>query len=106
MSMVFRGCADQARMMTSTPLLKNFRLVAIDRPGYGQSKFQPDLTPIKFAKQIVELLNQLKIDKVSILSVSGGAPYSMALAHQLKRARLKNLLHRRNCSADKKIENI
>jgi pimeloyl-ACP methyl ester carboxylesterase len=80
----FPGCADQARLLTSTPLLENFRLIAIDRPGYGKSPFQKKITPIKLAHQLVKLLDDLKIDKVSILSVSGGAPFSMALAHLLK----------------------
>ena len=85
----FPGCADQARLMTTTPLLENFRLIAIDRPGYGRSKYQPKLTPVKFAVQLVEILDQLKVKKVSILSVSGGAPYSMALAHLLQDRAIK-----------------
>lgn len=85
----FPGCADQARLMTSAPLFQDFRLIAIDRPGYGQSEYQPKLTPVKFAKQLVKILDQLKIDKVRILSVSGGAPYSMALANLLQERAIK-----------------
>jgi pimeloyl-ACP methyl ester carboxylesterase len=79
----FPGSSDHAKLVTSCPFIDSFRLIAIDRPGYGQSDFQPDLTPMKFAEQLVEILDELKIDKLRLLSVSGGSPYSLALAHLL-----------------------
>ncbi|MFZ3229551.1 MAG: alpha/beta hydrolase [Pseudobdellovibrio sp.] len=85
----FPGCAEQGRLLTSTPLLSSFRLIAMDRPGYGQSESQNKITPLKFAKQAKDLLNYLNIQTVSILSVSGGAPYAMALAFILKKRVLK-----------------
>lgn len=80
----FPGCADHGRLMTSTPMIDSIRLIAMDRPGYGKSENQKKLTPMLFAAQIVDLLSHLNIDKVSILSVSGGAPFAMALATLLK----------------------
>ncbi|MBC7371207.1 MAG: alpha/beta hydrolase [Bdellovibrionaceae bacterium] len=79
----FPGCGDQAKLITTTSMSTSFRLIAVDRPGYGESDFQPMLTPLKFAEQLVEILDHLKIDKLRLLSVSGGAPYSLALAHLL-----------------------
>jgi len=79
----FPGCSDQAKLITTTPMIKSFRLIAVDRPGYGESDFQSSLTPLKFAEQLMEILSHLKIDKLRLLSVSGGAPYSLALAHLL-----------------------
>jgi pimeloyl-ACP methyl ester carboxylesterase len=79
----FPGCGDQAKLITTAPSIDSFRLIAIDRPGYGQSDFQQGLTPLKFAEQMVEILADLKIDKLRLLSVSGGAPYALALAHLL-----------------------
>ncbi|RYZ85651.1 MAG: alpha/beta hydrolase, partial [Proteobacteria bacterium] len=79
----FPGCGEQAKLITSTSMSTSFRLIAVDRPGYGESDFQPLLTPLGFAEQVVEILDQLKINKLRLLSVSGGAPYSLALAHLL-----------------------
>ena len=80
----FPGCADHGKLMSSSPLWQSFRLIAMDRPGYGQSDLQKKLTPLGFAQQIKSLLDEKGIDQFSILSVSGGAPYSMALAYLLK----------------------
>lgn len=80
----FPGCADHGKLMTTTPYLDKFRLISFDRPGYGRSDFQKKLTPLKLASQVKELLDYLKVEKLSILSVSGGAPYSLAMAYILK----------------------
>jgi pimeloyl-ACP methyl ester carboxylesterase len=81
----FPGCSDHGKLMSGSPLWNSFRLIALDRPGYGSSEPQKKITPLKFAAQVEYLLNHLKIDKFSILSVSGGAPYSMAIAYHLKK---------------------
>jgi pimeloyl-ACP methyl ester carboxylesterase len=80
----FPGCGEQAKLMTSSPLLENVRLISIDRPGYHKSPNQKKITPQIFADQCLEVLGLMKVDQLSILSVSGGAPYAMALAHKLK----------------------
>lgn len=80
----FPGCADHGQLMSLSPLWDSFHLIAMDRPGYGKSVLQKELTPLKFAEQMKIFLDEKKIEKVSILSVSGGAPYAMALAYLLK----------------------
>lgn len=85
----FPGCADQGRLLMSTPYFEEFRLISFDRPGYGESDFQPDLTPLKFAGQIQQLAQHLNISQVRLLSVSGGAPYAMAIGHVMKDRVLK-----------------
>lgn len=77
----FPGCADQGRLLSTTPHMQSFRLIAMDRPGYGLSDRQSDITPLKFAQQIKQALEVQKIESFSILSVSGGAPYAMAVAY-------------------------
>jgi len=79
----FPGCADQGRLLMSTPLFDSFRLISFDRPGYGESDFQAKLTPLKLANQIRCLADELNISKFRLLSVSGGAPYAMAIAFAL-----------------------
>ncbi|MFN7729295.1 MAG: alpha/beta fold hydrolase [Bdellovibrio sp.] len=80
----FPGCANHGQLMSSSRHWDSFRLIAMDRPGYGQSDFQENLTPLKFAEQVRDLLDDQGINEISILSVSGGAPYSMALAFLLQ----------------------
>ena len=80
----FPGCADHGKLMSLTPYFEKFRVISFDRPGYGHSDFQKNLTPLQLASQLRDLLDHLNIDKLSILSVSGGALYSLALAYILK----------------------
>lgn len=79
----FPGCAEHGKLMTTTPHLEDFRLISFDRPGYGRSDFQKNLTPLQLAAQIKEFIEYLKIDKLSILTVSGGAPFGLATAYLL-----------------------
>ncbi len=80
----FPGCADHGKLMSITPYFEKFRVISFDRPGYGLSDFQKNLTPLQLASQIKGILDDLKVDQLSLLSVSGGAIYSMALAYLLK----------------------
>jgi pimeloyl-ACP methyl ester carboxylesterase len=80
----FPGSSDHAQLMTTSPLHESFRIIAIDRPGYGKSDRQKAVTPLGLALQLQDLLNYLCIEKVHIMHVSGGAPYGLALAYLLK----------------------
>jgi len=85
----FPGCADHGGLMASTSKWGTFRLIAMDRPGYGQSDLQKKITPFKFAEQIKEFLDAKNIQELSIITVSGGAPYAMAVAYLLQERVLK-----------------
>lgn len=76
----FPGCAEQGMLMSQSPHWNSFRLIALDRPGYGKSQPQPKITALDFAKQVQDLLVHLRIQQLRILSVSGGAPYAFATA--------------------------
>lgn len=76
----FPGSGEHAKLMSQTPYWNSFRLISMDRPGYGKSDVQRAITPLKFAEQIVELLAHLNIQKLSIISVSGGSPFALAIA--------------------------
>lgn len=85
----FPGCSEHGRLVSTSPLWQSFRLIAVDRPGYGESAAQKNLTFLKFAHQIKSLFKKQKIDKFSIISVSGGAPYALAVAYVMKDQVLK-----------------
>jgi pimeloyl-ACP methyl ester carboxylesterase len=59
------------------------RLIAPDRPGMGQSDFQPNHGFSDYPKDIVFLADTLGLDKFSILGISGGGGYVSACAAKI-----------------------
>jgi pimeloyl-ACP methyl ester carboxylesterase len=59
------------------------RLIAPDRPGMGQSDFQPDYGFSDWVKDLVCLADALGLDKFSVLGVSGGGGYAIACAAKI-----------------------
>ena len=72
---------------TDDPISKKLgiRLITLDRPGYGLSDQMKNRTIIDFVNDVSELLNSLDIDRYSVLGVSGGGAYALALASQDQR---------------------
>lgn len=57
-----------------------FRVITPDRPGVGDSEFYEwELTD--FAKDMKDLIDELGLDKVGIMGLSGGGPTLYATAH-------------------------
>lgn len=56
------------------------RIVGIDRPGMGQSSFNPRGSFQSFAQDAVALADHLQLDTFKILCWSGGGSYSLAAA--------------------------
>ncbi len=54
------------------------RVIAIDRPGYGNSHFVPGQSLLHWANVVIEVADTLGIDTFSVLGYSGGAPYTLA----------------------------
>ena len=59
------------------------RLVCVDRPGYGESTFQPGRRILDWPACIEQLANQLNLGKFDIAGHSGGGPYVAACAYAL-----------------------
>ena len=53
-------------------------IIAIDRPGMGQSEHDPDRSVLSIPEIIAALADSLHIEKYFILGVSGGTPYALA----------------------------
>ena len=56
------------------------RIIAPDRPGIGYSDPQPNRSFADYALDMEELCNQLHLDSVYLLALSGGAPHLLACA--------------------------
>ncbi len=53
---------------------KGVRLIAVDRPGYGDSTWHPDQTYESAARDIGRLADHLELDQFAVLGQSSGGP--------------------------------
>ncbi|XXG95596.1 hypothetical protein Hte_001864 [Hypoxylon texense] len=67
---------------------KGIRVVAIARPGFGGSTYQPNRSLLSFAEDVLAVADHLRIDRFAIIGMSGGCPYALACLHSLPRERL------------------
>lgn len=56
------------------------RVIAVDRPGIGNSTHDPDRTIGSWAKDVAALADSLAIDRFAVMGVSGGGPYALSVA--------------------------
>jgi pimeloyl-ACP methyl ester carboxylesterase len=59
------------------------RLIAPDRPGFGLSCRRPGRRIADWPQDVVELADQLGIDRFGVVGVSGGGPYALACAWRI-----------------------
>jgi pimeloyl-ACP methyl ester carboxylesterase len=59
------------------------RLICVDRPGYGESTFQPARCILDWPEDISQLADALGMDKFAVSGHSGGGPYTLACAFAL-----------------------
>jgi pimeloyl-ACP methyl ester carboxylesterase len=60
-----------------------FRVIALDRPGYGLSDFQPGRAITDWPGDVAEAADLLQIRRFSVAGASGGGPYALACAWRL-----------------------
>jgi pimeloyl-ACP methyl ester carboxylesterase len=68
--------------MPHSPFLSATRIVAPDRPGYGQTEFKRRALE-RWPADVAELADHLGIDRFAVFGPSGGAPYVLACALQI-----------------------
>lgn len=85
----YPGTGKQAYLLKNTHFDSRFCLIAVDRPGYGLSDPQPGLTLKKFAEDINDLSQYLKMDKFICMGVSGGGPFAASVAYYFPEKVLK-----------------
>lgn len=88
----YPGSRLEARVAAPAARRLGLRLLAVDRPGFGQSTFQPGRSIGAWAADVHALAERLGVQRFSIVGVSGGAPYALACAaslpHRLSRVAL------------------
>ncbi|MFD4366705.1 alpha/beta fold hydrolase [Rhodococcus sp. NPDC058521] len=62
---------------------ENIRLIGIDRPGVGSSTAHRYGSVLDFAADMETVADTLGVDKMAIVGLSGGGPYSLACAYAM-----------------------
>jgi pimeloyl-ACP methyl ester carboxylesterase len=68
--------ADQARRA-------GLRIIAPNRPGVGQSDFVRRKSPLEAVTDVEELARALNLREFSVIGISGGATYALAVLYRL-----------------------
>jgi len=79
----FPGSRLEARAGHEGAARLGIRLIAPDRPGFGQSDFAPDRTLLDWPQDVGDLADALGLDRFVVLGVSGGGPYAAACAARI-----------------------
>jgi pimeloyl-ACP methyl ester carboxylesterase len=61
----------------------NARIIAVDRPGMGQSAFKRGRQILDWPDDVIALADALRIDRFGVLGISGGGPYAAACAFKI-----------------------
>lgn len=83
----FPGCRLEAALVDRAAADLGLRLIALDRPGYGHSDFQPGRSLADWPIDLAAVADQLKLSRFGLLGVSGGGPYALA-SHALLKDRV------------------
>lgn len=59
------------------------RLIAIERPGFGLSDFQPGRTLLDWPDDVVAFADELGLDRFPVAGISAGGPYAAACAYKI-----------------------
>jgi len=71
-----RGVSDMAKAL-------HIKLIALDRPGLGQSDFKPNRKLLDWPDDVVSIADALGFEKFSVVGVSGGGPYLLSCAYKI-----------------------
>jgi pimeloyl-ACP methyl ester carboxylesterase len=69
--------------LSKAAVRKNVRLIAVDRPGYRLSTFDPTRSYASFAHDVGELADHLGLDRFAVIGHSSGGPNAAACARFL-----------------------
>ncbi len=78
------GSRFEAQLLESDAGASGIRVLAVERPGYGLSDFQPGRRLLDWPQDVTELADGLRLKTFSVVGVSGGAPYAAVCAWALR----------------------
>lgn len=62
---------------------RGFRIIGVDRPGFGHSSHSSRRTILSWADDMHQLADHLDVDRFAMIGLSGGGPYVLACAHEM-----------------------
>jgi pimeloyl-ACP methyl ester carboxylesterase len=74
----YPGSRLEGRLAQTPAERLGLRLIAPDRPGFGESTFQAGRTIGAWAAEVAALADRLGLERFGIVGVSGGGPYALA----------------------------
>jgi pimeloyl-ACP methyl ester carboxylesterase len=77
------GSHYQASYVAEAARRAGLRIIAPNRPGVGRSEFVARQTPLEAVPDIEELARALRLDEFSVIGISGGTPYALAVLYRL-----------------------
>lgn len=75
------GSRREGLLLDEPARILNVQVIALDRPGYGLSSFQPGRQLREWPHDVLALADALEFDRFGLLGVSAGGPYALACAH-------------------------
>lgn len=76
------GSRLEAELLHDAALAAGFRIIAVDRPGIGDSDFRKMHGHSDFAPDVAALLEHLAIDRAGVMGWDGGATFALAFSHR------------------------
>ncbi len=77
------GARLEAGAWANAAIQAGVRLIALDRPGFGLSTFQPGRHFLDWPTDVVELADHLSLQRFAVTGISGGGPYALACAFEI-----------------------
>ena len=77
------GSRLEAQFADAAAAEAGFRVIALDRPGYGVSDFQPRRALRDWPDDVAEAADLLGLSRFSVAGASGGGPYALACAWRM-----------------------
>lgn len=79
----YPGSRLEGRLAAAAATRLGLRVLAPDRPGFGESTFHPGRTISAWVADVVQLADQFALERFAVVGVSGGGPYALACAARI-----------------------
>lgn len=86
------GSRLEGALFHSQAAKQNFRIICVDRPGMGESAYLPHRKLLDYPDDIIELADELKIEKFGMIGWSGGGVYGLACGYAIPGRLLFNIV--------------
>ena len=77
------ACLQVPPSVDEAALQRGFRVIAVERPGTGRSTNHRYHRILDFGADVEQLVGHLGIERFAVTGLSGGGPYTLAVAKQL-----------------------